>query len=45
MTISRPAVRDGKKGHIVQVAPRQGYERWVPDEYPGARKRGKRDRD
>jgi hypothetical protein len=33
MVIKRPAVRSGRPGHIVVVAPKAGYERFVPDDY------------
>ncbi|MCK9593765.1 MAG: hypothetical protein M0Q91_17330 [Methanoregula sp.] len=33
MTKGRAEVRHGVPGHVVRVAPREGYERWVPNRY------------
>ena len=33
MTKGRAVMRGNVRGHIVHVAPRDGYERFVPDKY------------
>ena len=43
MSIVRKTTRNGQRGSIVQVAPKEGYERFVPDEYDKPR-RGRRGR-
>ena len=31
--MAKEVVRDGVRGHIVHVAPKEGYDRFVPAEY------------
>lgn len=43
MTVGKRVSRGGRTGHIVHVAPREGYDRFVPDRYePTRAKRGRR---